>query len=910
MSSLTGNLISSTYPSLLKVGTNNTVSANLNNITDGVGNNTSLFISTAGAAISGSFTVSGSTILSGSTTIVGTLAATSSNAVSASYAVTSSYAVSSSYTISSSYALSASYALTSSRAISSSYALSSSYAISSSLPLLGIITASANASTITFTKGDQTTFNVVVSQSGSVESASYATFAQNAGTASYAANADLLDGKNSTVFATTGSNILIGTQVVSGSITPGGLAYDLGSIDNPWQELYVSTGSVNFVNNGAIVSTLTTTTAGVTFPNGTIGVGPTEEGFGQYGGAPPALMNTEIGTRGPSTNAGSTFDYENLVFGIDVMNYITAGSALRNIGIGQGAACNITTGDDSIAVGYKSGHYNRTGTGNITIGTEAGLFVGRSQTPLYNTFVGDRSATAMGEGSYNTAFGNRALSGYFATTTSNLFSNNTAIGNQAGYNLSGTSTNNIYIGSNAGPASSTQESYKFYVSNGDANQQPFMFGNMANASRALTVNGDLIVSGSLIPSGSTYSLGTLDKPWKDIYVSENTINFVNNGAVVSTLGVSIDGTQISGSLVVSGSLNNGLGNQATGNYSRAEGYFTVSSGSYSHAEGGGGTAYGESSHTEGAANSAYGDYSHAEGNTNFAYGGASHVEGSNSYTYGDYSHAEGQSTYTYGPGSHAEGASTVAYQTGSHAEGRQTIASGSYSHAEGSGSIASGSYSHAEGVRTRAIGFGSHAEGFASIASGSYSHAEGVGQALGLYSHAEGGGIAYGTASHAEGNGRAYGIQSHAEAGGNAYGTGSHAEGGGVAYGDYSHAEGTGQTYAEYSHAEGFQTVASASYSSVIGIFNLHNNDTSIFVIGDGQYIGPDLIRHDLVRAERGSFQVTGSLSVSSGSIYTPNLDLTPQSQPASPVAGQIYFDTNDSHFYGWNGSTWKQLDN
>ena len=65
---------------------------------------------------------------------------------------------------------------------SASYA---TYAASSSLPLLGIVTASVNASTITFIKGDETTFNVTVSQSGSVATASYAIFAQNAATASY-----------------------------------------------------------------------------------------------------------------------------------------------------------------------------------------------------------------------------------------------------------------------------------------------------------------------------------------------------------------------------------------------------------------------------------------------------------------------------------------------------------------------------------------------------------------------------------------------------------------------------------------------------------------------------------------------------------------------------------------------------
>ena len=91
MASLNGNLISSTYQSLLKIGTNNTASANLNNVTDGLGNVTGLYLSTATTAVSGTFAVLGNM------TVSGILAATSSNATSASYALSSSFAISSSF---------------------------------------------------------------------------------------------------------------------------------------------------------------------------------------------------------------------------------------------------------------------------------------------------------------------------------------------------------------------------------------------------------------------------------------------------------------------------------------------------------------------------------------------------------------------------------------------------------------------------------------------------------------------------------------------------------------------------------------------------------------------------------------------------------------------------------------------
>jgi hypothetical protein len=49
---------------------------------------------------------------------------------------------------------------------------------------------------------------------------------------------------------------------------------------------------------------------------------------------------------------------------------------------------------------------------------------------------------------------------------------------------------------------------------------------------------------------------------------------------------------------------------------------------------------------------------------------------------------------------------------------------------------------------------------------------------------------------------------------------------------------------------------------------------------------------------------VSGSIDVYSG------IRLIPNTTPPLVQAGMIYYDSDDSHFYGYNGTVWKQLDN
>ena len=211
------------------------------------------------------------------------------------------------------------------------------------------------------------------------------------------------------------------------------------------------------------------------------------------------------------------------------------------------------------------------------------------------------------------------------------------------------------------------------------------------------------------------------------------------------------------------------------------------------------------------------------------------------------------------------GGSSLASSAAGFAQGYNVQAQGSYSHAEGEATTAGGLACHAEGGGTAAGGRGAHAEGWISVTNGQYSHAEGYGTNTGTFyndglaSHAEGYiTTTVGDYSHAEGQATTtYGVASHAEG----YGT--------VTNGNYSHAEGYGSiTYGSATHAGGLYTIASGSDSptatpafsqTAYGKYNKRDNTTSLFVVGDGTG-NSDALRHDILRVESGSVQVTGSL--------------------------------------------------
>lgn len=167
--------------------------------------------------------------------------------------------------------------------------------------------------------------------------------------------------------------------------------------------------------------------------------------------------------------------------------------------------------------------------------------------------------------------------------------------------------------------------------------------NVSNTfTAAQTFNSDVIINAT----ASISYLNVIYQTASVIYSSGSNQIGDDTSDIQSIVGV----VKISGSLEITGSVAQGGGTSATGEFAHAQGYLTIASGQYSHAEGSSTTAQGTSAHAEGRSTSAAGSWSHAEGQNTIAEGSYSHAEGYYTIAYGTYSHAGGVYTVASGSG--------------------------------------------------------------------------------------------------------------------------------------------------------------------------------------------------------------------------------------------------------------------
>ena len=294
--------------------------------------------------------------------------------------------------------------------------------------------------------------------------------------------------------------------------------FDLGSASKIWRDLYISTGSIKFVNPaGTVVSTLSVNADGSqTFPsdlivNGlTVGKGlnsgstNTAVGVSALGANTTGTTNTAIGhtalqnnTTGVSNTAigawtltAITTANANTAVGWGALRYNT--TANSNTAVGSGAMQNNTTGNGNTAVGNASLATNTTGVNNTALGTNALA----DNVGNYNVGVGALALRLNISGSSNIAIGHSALQ-WHTTGQGNI-----AIGDTAG-NLITTGSYNTIIGKYTGEESLSNN---IVLADGQGNIKYRWDGTNNNIYGNVNVSGSItgqILSTNGIVSGSS-----------------------------------------------------------------------------------------------------------------------------------------------------------------------------------------------------------------------------------------------------------------------------------------------------------------------------------------------------------------------------------------------------------------------
>jgi hypothetical protein len=346
---------------------------------------------------------------------------------------------------SASFATTASFATSASQAVSSSYAFNStsaSFALTASNTPNALITASASGATVTFTKGDGTTFPISVT---------------------------------ATAFPYTGSALITGSLGVTGSLSvtgSTGVTVPYGTvITNPsGRVLLISQHAAGPIDTSVAIGQNTLASA----------TGNQNTAVGSY-----ALQGVTSGIGNVGIGASSGF-------------YIEGGDNNTAIGRDSGFQQGSRNASDNVHIGYLSG-FGTIGGNNVAVGNGANFPADLLSTGA-NTFIGKDagknfsnggSSVGVGyfalnssNGSANTAFGLQA--GYQSVGSNNVF-----LGYTAGQGLTVSDTLIIHNNFNTAP-----------LIRGNFSSRTFIISGSTTLNGNTTISGSLTITGSVTTTGT------------------------------------------------------------------------------------------------------------------------------------------------------------------------------------------------------------------------------------------------------------------------------------------------------------------------------------------------------------------------------------------------------------------------
>ena len=186
---------------------------------------------------------------------------------------------------------------------------------------------------------------------------------------------------NTGSFATTSSNTFTGSQFFSGSLIPeangsnNGI-HDLGSLSQPWQDLYITTASLKFVRDGALVSTLSgernairvgnilITTSSISIVSGSGDSLTTIQNVVQADVSSSGEVNTITQSIAPPGTISSSAQVQAIIDDA----YISSSAVSSGFGSGGGGASTDYDGDRIVSSTYFPGL-----TGSVNLGTSGSI---------------------------------------------------------------------------------------------------------------------------------------------------------------------------------------------------------------------------------------------------------------------------------------------------------------------------------------------------------------------------------------------------------------------------------------------------------------------------------------------------------------------------------------------------------
>jgi hypothetical protein len=378
------------------------------------------------------------------------------------------------------------------------------------------------------------TIGIVSQATGLVSTSSFNSFTQ-----SIDSRIDSLENKTGS-FATTGSNLFVGDQNISGSIIPAiSGTYDLGSVNNPWRHIYVNTGSIFLVKDAQIVKVLNTNTIITTtdIASGSVNLSTTLPS-GIISGS--SQLTSSFDTRYLNTGGDGVISGSSQLTSSYDTRYAPSASYLTSLNGTISGSSQLTSSFDSRYV--LSGSITQTTWDNIA-SKPSGIISGSSQLTTFET---------KGSGIYSSSAqlpsgiisGSSQLPTGLISGSSQLTSSYDTRYTLSGSVVSGTTP----AGTISGSSQLTSSFDGRYTQTGSFNTLTASFNSFTASAQSVTTgsnsfNGTQTITGSLIITTGSFIGSQITANTASLYLTSGSNMYVQNNGVV----------EITGSLIVSGS---------------------------------------------------------------------------------------------------------------------------------------------------------------------------------------------------------------------------------------------------------------------------------------------------------------------------------------------------------------------